>query len=224
MYLERTLENSQELKQVDEALTLGRKLKLAIRQLEKESPQNVSLGRLKLQFQKYEEQMYRSYGLVPGLTYMAVPLSGKVFQIIPVAEINKYRKAGFLIADNSPVVKVNDARGKAVACVKVMLKVLSKSVDIQYFKKAVASAESLRMKVMTFSQRMSVDEKFKKEEKLQSALKQLRQSLKTIENAIYITYGVRAEGKYSFEPDKGAIYLVLSEDDLKELADFKKGR
>ena len=224
MYLERTLENPVELKQVDEALVLGKKLKLAIGQLEKEDPQNSSLQRLKSQLQKYEVQMQRSYGLVPGLAYMAVPLSGRVYQIIPVKEIDKYRKAGFLIPDNSKVVQVENAEGQPVSCVKVMLKVLSKSIEIQYFKKAVGSAESLRMKINTFDRRMSADVKLQKDEKLQAALKQLRQSLKTIEDAVYKTYGVRAEGKYTFEPDQGAIYLVLSEDDLKKLADLRKAR
>ena len=222
MYLELSLDTASKLEQMDEALKVGRELKANIAKLQKEQSQDMILFKLQEKLDLYEKQMYKTYGLIPRLNYVMVPTQGQIFQIVPLSEIGRAQKNGLKVPAKCSKINVKDKDDRQIQCLKIPVKKLLKGQDIQHFKEALHSAEDLRIKIADFKKRVKAKAELQENKKLSTALKQLEETLHKIESAMQNNFSVSPGKKYIFEPQKGLVYLILKEADLRKLAEGSK--
>ena len=222
MYLEFTVDNATELQQLDEALRLGLKLKKSLKTLQKHSPDDKNISLLEKQIAKFEEQMLKSYGMIPGLTYITVPTSGIIYILVPEDKLANYAKEGISVAAETPTVMVKNSQGKDIRCFKVSIKKLLNRDSVMAFNKTIQAAESIRAQLKNLEKQLNAKPELKKEAKLQDALKKLQETLDNLDSELLKTYDVKTGFKYTFEPSSGAVYLNISESDLIRLGKMRK--
>ena len=222
MYLEFHIKNAKELQQLDEALRLGQKLRTSLKSLLKHSPEDGNIQKIRSQIEKFEEQMFKSYGMIPGLTYLTVPTSGVIHILVPENKVAEYIKEGVSVKAGTPMIVVKDSQGNNVKCFKVTLRELKTRDSVQTFNQALQSAESIRARIKSLETQLEKKPELKKDPKLQEGMKQLKDTLSLLDKELLVRYNVKPRFKYIFEPLTGAVYLNISESDLKKLGEMKK--
>lgn len=224
LFLDFTLDDKQNLQQLDEALRIGSELKSALREMEKQGETGTKYVNLKSQLEKYEAEMLKVYGIFPGLNYKMVPTSGYIYQLIPNSQRDAYLEKGFKIPLNSPSVMIKNKENKDIECLKVKIKLLQKRESVLQFNQALRTSTSLKQQIVSLEKQLSEKPEIGKKEEIQNGMNELKKALSQIEEKMNERFGVRNEGKYIFEPKTGAVYLALEKEDLKKLSDLKKAR
>ena len=224
MYLEFNVTDPVKLRQLDEALRIGNELKRSLEILKKNSPNDDKIPLISQQISKYDEQMYKTYGLIPGLEYLTMATTGTINVLIPVNEVSKYINEGITVKAGTPTVNVKNSAGEDVVCFKIKQKTLNSRDSVQTFNQALRSAESIRQQIKNLELQLEKKPQLKKEAKLQEGMQKLKETLKILDEKLLQQYGIKAKFKYIFEPISGAVYLRLSEEDLKKLGELRKGK
>ena len=222
MYLEFSIDDATELKQLDEALRLGLKLKSSLKTLRQNSPNNKNIQVLEKQLAQFEEQMFKSYGMIPGLTYLTVATSGTIFMLVPENKVAEYVKEGITVAAGTPTVTVKDSKGNDVRCFKISVKKLITRDSVMAFNQTLQAAESIRIQLKSLGTQLEKKPELKKDPKIVDAIKKLKATLEKFDSELLKKFEVKSGFKYTFEPATGAVYLKISESDLLKLGKMKK--
>lgn len=221
LYLDFTVNDSESLIQLDEALKVGNELKKAIKTLATDSSKT---NELQKKLEIYEAEMLKVYGIYPGLRYQMVPTSGYIFNLIPEVKRDEYLDKGFKIPVDSPSVIIKDKKNQAVKCLKIKVKFLQRRESVMQFNQALKTAHSIRQQIQNLETQLAEKPELKDKESIQQGMAKLKETLNSIELSMNEKFGVRNDGKYIFEPKTGAVYLALNKEDLKKLSDLKKAR
>lgn len=224
LYLDFTVNDSESLIQLDEALKVGNELKKAIKTLATDSSKTNEYNELQKKLEIYEAEMLKVYGIYSGLRYQMVPTSGYIFNLVPEVKRDEYLDKGFKIPVDSPSVIIKDKKNQAVKCLKIKVKFLQRRESVMQFNQALKTAHSIRQQIQNLEKQLAEKPELKDKESIQQGMTKLKETLKSIELSMNEKFGVRNDGKYIFEPKTGAVYLALNKEDLKKLSDLKKAR
>ena len=222
LYLDFTVNDSESLIQLDEALKVGHELKKALKNLAADSSKASEYNELQKKLEIYEAEMLKVYGIYPGLTYQMVPTSGYIFNLIPEVKRDEYLDKGFKIPVDSPSVIIKDKKNQEVKCLKVKVKFLQRRESVMQFNQALKTAHSIRQQIQNLETQLAKKPELKDKESIQEGMTKLKDTLKSIELKMNEKFDIRNDGKYIFKPKAGAVYLALDKEDLKKLSLLKQ--
>ena len=224
MYLEFTVNDTVKLKQLDEALNIGQQLQGTLKSLKEYQPTDKNIDKLSVQFKKYEDQMFKAYGLMPGLKYRMVPTSGSIYILVPKNKVSEYIQDGVTVKAGSTSMIVKNKQGQSVNCFKVLLRSLSEAKEVQQFNQTLRTAASIRQQISNLEDQLNKKPEIKKQQAIQEGMTKLKETLSSLDKSLKQKYEVTPRFKYIFEPQTGAVYLILNEVDLKTLGEINKAK
>ena len=224
LFLDFTINNPQELKQLDEAIRLGADLRAALNNLKKNGKPKQEISALEDKIITYEKKLENSYGLHPGLNYKMVATSGYIYRLIPIDKKDEYQEKGLNIKSDSEKVLIKNKHGEDIQCFKAKIRLLQKRESVIQFNNALKTSTSIKMQIASLEKQLKEKPEIGKKEEIQQGMKSLNEALKNIEAKMLDSFNVSSDGVYIFEPKTGAVYLALDKADLKKLSELNKAR